>query len=96
MQCVGRCDPLGRRGDGLCRSGRESVESGCGKNVFVGELRLVNVDHLVGCGDVLVSVCSFLGVFVSRGLHRVEFDPVGFVFHEVDVSQQNRGVWCGA
>ena len=55
--------------------------------MFVGELALVNSLKLMRDCDLFVEVGRFEFVLVARRFHRLEVDPVGFVFHEVEVSQ---------
>ena len=67
--------------------GVESVQCGSGEGVFVGELALVNSLKLMRDCDLFVEVGRFELILVTRGFHRLKVDPVGFVFHKVEVSQ---------
>ena len=67
--------------------GVESVQCGGGEGVFLGELPLVNSLELMWDCELFVAVGRFELVLVPRGFHRLKVDPVGFVFHKVEVSQ---------
>ena len=67
--------------------GVKSVQSGSREGVLVGEFPLVNRLKLMWDCELFVEVGRFEFVFVTRGLHRLEVDPVCFMFRKVEAAQ---------